>query len=161
MKPSYQFASTMLLLFLCTTANSETLKKAYLDSKGNVHLITEKGRHYQPSRKASATSIKLAPNNETVGWLVMNSWIPPGETIPGAEELVIYREGKTSSIKCTPFIREFWFWKNGDQVAINCGGLHFAGREILYDTRSLKEVASFDEADVPLGSRPEWSSNDD
>jgi hypothetical protein len=161
MNPFYQVASAVLFMFLCTSADSETLKKAYLDAKGNVHLITEKGKHQQLTHEGNATSLKLAANNETVGWLVKNSWRPPGERTPGSEELVIHRHGKSASIKCTPFIRDYWFWQSGSQVAINCGGLHFAGREILYDTSSLREVASFDEADVPLASRPNWSNNDD
>ena len=161
MKTIYQFTSALLFLSFCTIADAEALKKAYLDSRGNVHIITERGKHQRLTHEGNATSLKLAANNETVGWLVKNSWTLPGGKAAGSEELVVYQHGKAASIKCTPFIRDFWFWENGDQVAINCGGLHFAGREILYDTRSLREVASFDEADVPLSSRPNWSNNDD
>jgi hypothetical protein len=53
-----------------------------------------------------------------------------------------------------------WFLRDGNQVAIDCGGKHFAGREILYDTRTGKELASFDEADVPMNQRPQWSNVD-
>jgi len=161
MKPIYQFTAALLFLLFCTIADAGGLKKAYLDSKGNVNVITGEGKHQRLTHEGNVTSLKLAANNETVGWLVKNSWMPPGEKIAGSEELVIYQHEKAVSIKCTPFIRDFWFWQNGSQVAINCGGLHFAGREILYDTGSLREVSSFDEADVPLNSRPDWSNNDE
>ena len=59
------------------------------------------------------------------------------------------------------FIREFWFWKDGSRIAIDCGGSHFAGRELLYDSATLKQLDSFDQAVVPLGKRPEWSSSRD
>jgi hypothetical protein len=79
----------------------------------------------------------------------------------GSEELLIYRDGETASLKCTPFIRDYWFWQNGGQVAMDCGGRRFAGHEILYDTRTLKELARFDQAEVPPGKRPDWSNGDD
>lgn len=44
-----------------------------------------------------------------------------------------------------------------DSIGIDCGGLHFAGREILYDTATLKQVDSVDEATVPVKERPDWS----
>jgi hypothetical protein len=80
----------------------------------------------------------------------MNSWTAEGDDRPGSEELMIYRNEKISSIKCAPFIRDYWFWQNGRQGVIYCGGRHFAGNEILYDSRTLKELASFYQGDVPL-----------
>jgi hypothetical protein len=105
--------------------------------------------------------LKLAPDNETVAWLALNTWKAEGDGRPGSEELVIYRNGKLASIKCTPFIRDYWFWQNGSQIAIDCGGRHFAGRELLYDTRTLRELASFDQAEVQLEKRPDWSNSDE
>jgi hypothetical protein len=146
--------------FLTTNARGEILREAYLDSKRNVHIINGYGLDIKITSKGNSDSLKLAPNRKAVAWLVMNTWTAEGDDRPGSEELVIYRGGKYSSIKCTPFIRDYWFWMNGSQIAIDCGGRHFAGREILYDTRTMRELSSFDEAKVPLKKRPDWSEAD-
>lgn len=141
-------------------ANAEKLKRAYLDNKQNVHIVTARDHHAQLTHKGNSAELKLAPDNETLAWLVMNNWTAEGDIGPGSEELAIYRNGKIGSIKCSPFIRDFWFWKKGSQVVIDCGGRHFAGREILYDTTTLQEVSRFDQNDVPLEKRPDWSNGD-
>jgi hypothetical protein len=146
-------------IFMAST-RPETLKKAYLDSKRNVHVINVHCRYSQITNKGNAGALKLAPDGETVAWLVLNTWAVQGDDLAGSEELTIYREGKFSTLKCTPFIRDYWFWMNGSQIAIDCGARHFAGHETLYDTRTLHELASFDEAEVPLDKRPDWSDPD-
>jgi hypothetical protein len=161
MKIASQFLSVLMIVGLAKYAAAGTLQKTYLDHKNNVHFVTKAGRHQQITNNGNASMLKLAPDSETVAWLVMNKWTADGDDKPGSEELVIYRNGKTASIKCTPFIRDYWFWQNGDKVAIDCGGRRFAGREILYDARTLKEIESFDQAEVPLAKRPDWSNSDD
>lgn len=156
-----KFSYLLTFAFFFNYAQAEGLKSAYLDKRNNVHLVTQKGEHRQVTNKGNASLLKFAPDKETVAWLALNTWTAEGDGKPGSEELVIYRNGKTASIKCTPFIRDYWFWKNGSQIAIDCGGRHFAGRDILYDTKTLKELESFDQAEVPLERRPDWSNNDD
>lgn len=158
MKTKTHLLCLLLLSISVKYSRAETLRKAYLDSKNNIHLITMQGRHKQITHNGNITSFKIAPNNETIAWLVANTWTAEGDDKPGSEELVIYRDGKSASIKCSPFIRHYWFWQNGAQVAIDCGGRRFAGREILYDSKTLKEIASFDQGDVPLEKRPDWSA---
>lgn len=161
MKSFSRFTFFILLAAVAPRADAETLKKVYLDQKNNVHLITGDGKHHQVTNKGNAALLKLAPDNETVAWLVLNTWKAEGDNKPGSEELAIYRKGKHSSIKCSPFIRNYWFWSNGKQIAIDCGGRRFAGREILYDAITLKELASFDQANIPLEERPRWSIDQD
>lgn len=151
-----------LVLFIASTkVEAETLRQVYLDKKNNVHVVNASSHDLQITETGDATSLKLSPNNETVAWLVMNKWIAEGDTQPQSEELKIYQNKQTRSIKCSLFIRDFWFWFNGDQIVIDCGGRHFAGWEILYDTKSLKKIASFDQDEVPLENRPEWSRGDE
>jgi hypothetical protein len=142
------------------TTNTETLKKVYLDKNKNVHIVTSRDQDIEVTTKRNATSLKIAPDNETVAWLVMNNWIAEGDDEPGSEELVIYHSGKISSLECRPFNRDYWFWKNGSQIAIDCGGRHFAGTETLYDIKTERKISSFYEGDVPLEKRPEWSNGD-
>lgn len=159
MKAISRFLFIVLLSAATTRINAEPLRKVYLDQKNNVHLVTMNGKHQQLSNRGNAATLKLAPDNETVAWLVLNTWKAEGADKPGSEELIIYRKGKHSSIKCTPFIRDYWFWSGGKQIAIDCGGRRFAGREILYEVKTLKELASFDQADIPTEKRPDWSSD--
>jgi hypothetical protein len=161
MKKTSRSLCTLILALLTNYAGAEPLKKTYLDQKNNVHILTQKGEHKQLTHSGNVSMLKLAPDNETVAWLKLNTWKAEGDDTPGSEELVIYRNGKSSSIKCTPFIRDYWFWQNGSQIAIDCGGRRFSGREILYDARTLKELANFDQAEVPLEKRPDWSNSDD
>lgn len=51
--------------------------------------------------------------------------------------------------------------KRIEQIAYDCGGMHFAGNEVLFDTRTLKEIAHFHQGDVDLDKRPAWSSDKD
>jgi hypothetical protein len=161
MKMLVAFACTLALTLPVPEAMGETIRKAYLDQQKNVHVITTAGKDRTLTHKGNADSLKQAPDNRTIAWLVLNTWTAEGDDGPESEELMIYRDGKLASIKCDPFIRNYWFWQRGAQVAIDCGGRRFAGREILYDTRTLKEVASLDQAKVPLEKRPDWAVGDD
>lgn len=160
-----KFSSHCVFFVLLTTvivhAAAGSLGEVYLDQKNNVHLITSMGMHQQLTTKGNAALLKLSPDNETVAWLVLNTWKEEGDDIPGSEELAIYRKQRQTSIKCTPFIRDYWFPNGGKKIAIDCGGRRFAGREILYDIKTLKIIASFDQADVPLEKRPTCSRDQD
>jgi hypothetical protein len=69
-----------------------------LDKNKNVHIVTSRDHDIQVTTKRNATSLKIAPDNETVAWLVMNNWIAKGDDEPGSEEIVIYHSGKISSL---------------------------------------------------------------
>jgi len=161
MKNSSRSLYVLIFAFFSSYVEAEGLKRVYLDQKNNVHVLTQLGERRQITQNGKASMLKLSPDNQTVTWLVLNTWKAEGDDKPGAEELVIYRNKKSASIKCTPFIRDYWFWKNGRQIAIDCGGRHFAGREILYDTNTLKELANFNQAELRLEKRPDWSNSAD
>jgi hypothetical protein len=148
-------------LALCAQAQAAALKDAYVDDNGNVHVVTAAGKDLRVAQGARASSAKLAPDGGSAAWMVMAAPPAQGESEAGSSEIRLYRNGKSRAIKCEPFIRDFWFWKKGSRIAIDCGGSHFAGREILYDAKSLKRLESFDQADVPVEKRPDWSSSSD
>jgi hypothetical protein len=152
-------ASAALALALCAQARAAALKDAYVDDGGNVHVVTAAGKDLRVGARASGA--KVAPDGDSAAWMVMAAAPAQGESEAGSNEVRVYRDGKSRAIKCEPFIRDFWFWKKGSRIAIDCGGSHFAGREILYDTKSLKLLESFNQADVPVEKRPDWSSSSD
>ncbi len=155
-------AASAMMLTPCAPAHAaEALKSAYVDDGGNVHVVTAAGKDVRVAQGARASNAKLSPDGHSAAWMVMAAAPAQGETEPGSSEVRLYRDGKSRGIKCEPFIRDFWFWKKGSRIAIDCGGSHFAGREILYDAKSLKLLESFDQADVPVEKRPDWSSSSD
>lgn len=149
-----------LLLLISAQAISATIEKAYLDSQNNVHLLDRNGKDVKITKDRKASEVSLSPDHRTIAWLIKEKEKTDEGVEMGPSKLVIYRDGKARTIQCQPFIRGYWFWKNGTQFAIDCGGEHFAGREILYDTESLKILESFHQADIPLEKRPDWSNAD-
>lgn len=132
-------------------------KKIYLDKKRNVHLVTSVGRDMKLTKGGRATRVALSTDRHTASWLIENSWIAEGDDGPGSSVLKVYRDGKLRSIECAPFIREYWFWEGGRQVAIFCGGRHFAGTFSLYDVTTGQLIESFYQTDIPEEKRPAWS----
>lgn len=137
------------------------LKQIYLDDFKNIHVVTLEGRDIQLTTGGHGTMAKLAPGGETAAWIVSETWMGQDEEEAVGSELAVYRNGTIRSIKCEPRIREYWFWMKGNRIAIDCGGSHFAGREILYDVDTLKVLARFEQADVPMEKRPRWSASSD
>jgi hypothetical protein len=146
-------------LAVCSQSHAAALKSAYLDDTQNIHIVTGEGKDIKLTSGGHRNSVVLSPDGEVAAWLVVHRWTAPGDREPGSSELVIYRNGRARSIKCEPFIRQFWFTMKGRRVGIDCGGSHFAGREILYDSRTLKPVASFQQSEVPVNQRPSWSAS--
>jgi hypothetical protein len=150
-----------LLLLISAQASSAKIEKVYLDSQNNVHLLEDRnGKDVKITNDHKASEVSLSLDHRTIAWLIKETEKTDGGVEIGPSKLVIYRDGKARTIQCQPFIRGYWFWKKGSQFAIDCGGEHFAGREILYDTGSLKILESFRQAEIPLEKRPDWSNGD-
>lgn len=139
---------------LCVSAGE--LAGAYADQAGNVHVRTSAGKELQLSTDRSAEDVRLSPDGEVAAWLVLPRSATDGQRWP--RELRVYHRGRIRSIHCAGIIREYWFWKQGSHIATDCGGLHFAGIETLYEVGSLQKVDSIDQAQVPYEKRPAWSA---
>jgi hypothetical protein len=149
-----------LILLISAQANSAIIEKAYLDSQNNVHFLDRNGKDVKITNDRKASEVSLSPDHRTIAWLIKETEKTDEGVEMGPSKLVIYRDGKARKIQCQPFIRGYWFWKSGAQFAIDCGGEHFAGWEILYDTESLKILKSFHQAEIPFEKRPDWSNGD-
>jgi hypothetical protein len=153
MKNKIFLCALSLLLCFPVMTYAQTAR-AYLDSQNNVHLIAMDGKDVQLSKNRDAARPMVSSDNTTVAW-----FIAPKEQDDGSSQVTVYRDGHLNTIECEPFIRGFWFWKHGTRIAIDCGGIHFAGTETLYDTTTMKKISSFDQAVTPTQSRPEWSDS--
>lgn len=133
------------------------LKKVFIDKNNNVHALFANGRERKLTTDGRVSGVKFPPDRDTIIWLIPNNWNAEGDLTPGGSKLAVYRAGRLQHISCEPFIRDYWFWMNGKQIAIECGARHFAGMLNLYDTSSLRKIDSIFEPDVPEEKRPEWS----
>ena len=159
--------NVIAILLMVWTANcyasntgNNAFKAIYVDKTNNVHLVFHDGRDKKISSGGKAASATLAPDNSYAAWLVRNAWIAEGDAGPSASRLAIYRNGQLRFIKCEPFIRDYWFWRGGRQIAIDCGGRHFAGTLKLHDAQTLRTIDAIVQADVPEEQRPAWSRPD-
>jgi hypothetical protein len=144
-------------LIVCGGAKAGSIKNIYIDGHSDIHIVNMKGLDSRITRSGRNFNPQLSANGSVAAWLVSRNRIHNGVGEPTSSELSIFINGKIRTIRCEPFIRDYWFRKKGQQVAIDCGGLHFSGREILFDTRTLEVVESFDQAVLPSEKRPAWS----
>lgn len=155
------FSFSLLVLFLSASlmspASAGTWRRIFLDGKSNVLLVKVDGKEVRVSKNGRALNPRLAPDGETAAWLLAGKW-GEGEWADDANELVVYRHGRIRKIKCDPLIRDYWFWRNGAYVVLDCGGRHFAGRNVLYEVKPLRQIESVDQVAVPVGQRPEWAN---
>ncbi|MCB4359479.1 hypothetical protein [Quatrionicoccus australiensis] len=142
-------------------AEPPSFSKIYLDNNKNVHAITLRGKNIKLTQHGRGGNATLSPDGKTAAWLVNNTWTTPENILPNASELRIYYNGKVRSIRCEPFIRDYWFWQKGKSIAIDCGSLHFAGTEILYSVATIKEIDRFNQAEIIPEERPRWSISSD
>ena len=148
----------LIFFILPISVWAETFENIFLDNMRNVHVMTQAGKDIQLIDTNNAINPKLSPDGKTAAWLI-NFSQNAEENL--ANELVIYRKGKKRSVQCEPLIRDYWFWKKGSYIAIDCGGTHFAGKEILYNANTLKKISEFNQLEVPMEKRPAWSNLSD
>lgn len=136
--------------------------KAYSDKSGNIHIVFEDNEDVKVTKEEGFEDPKIAEDGHTVGWLDYFHLEMPDMNVDAwaSQNLTVYNNGKiirtiNSSDSCGNFIRDWGFWKNGKQVTINSGGLHFAGTNCLYDIKTGKKVA---EASDPITDKsPAWA----
>lgn len=150
----------LLVLFIFCGGNcarAETFKNIFLDQKSNARVSLAQGGERRLTTNGRAMRVALSDDKQTAAWLVRDIWEIDGERVVAAETLMAYRSGTYRRIRCSPVIRSYWFWNGGTQLAIDCGGLHFAGTLSLYDFATGKLVDSFFQPDIPEAERPAWS----
>ncbi|HEY8099113.1 MAG TPA: hypothetical protein VIF82_00010 [Burkholderiaceae bacterium] len=104
---NFAFKSLALATLICSHAHATNIKQVYLDDKQNVHVVTSTGKDVRITKTGNRTRTQLSSDGETAAWLVNHTWKTDDQSETGADELVIYRHGKTRSIKCEPFIRDY------------------------------------------------------
>ena len=152
------FLATSLPLTSSMLEDNRTFTSVFVDRHHDVHATNRQGKDFLLTRSKDAYDVKISPNGKTVTWRKMT-----GHRLfkANGSEISIFHDGIVKSLKCEPKIRDYWFWKGGKKIAIDCGGDHFAGREMLYDVKTLITEEIFDQAEIPPENRPNWSQSSD
>jgi hypothetical protein len=137
-------------LLLQASAMAADVKHVHVRGK-QVNVVGTTGKVMTVREKYPVRDARVAPNGMAAAWLLVDEEAD-------AATLVVYRKGKRRTVQCGQVIRDYWFAQQGEQIAYDCGGRHFAGNEVLFDTRTLKEIARFHQADIPFEKRPAWST---
>ncbi len=124
-----------------------------------VKLVTTAGKTITVREKYPVREVRVAPDGKTVAWLLDDLSPEEAAGAVGAATLVVYSKAVRRTLPCPQLIRGYWFARAGKHIAYDCGGRHFEGQEVLFDTRTLKEIERFHQADVAPGKRPAWSSS--
>lgn len=136
------------------------IKHAYIDVKNQVHIVLARNKNITFPNQSNPFSLTVSPDRRSVAWLVQSRYAYQAPEMTLANEVRIYRNGKLATIDCEMFVREYWFWKQGKYIAIDCGPPRFSGREELYEVATLKLISSFDQEKLEFEKRPDWSKED-
>lgn len=143
---------SVFLILTLSSAVAFAGERFRVDDEGAI-LATSDAGEVIVAESPTVVVARLSADAHSVAWLPRDAAQPDAET----NALFMRRDGVTRTIRCEPVIRDFWFVDGARRIAIDCGGRHFAGREILYDTVTLKVLESFDQAKVPSSARPAWA----
>ena len=114
-----------------------TLARVYADSSGVLHVVSPSGEDRRVAPGVRCDEARLGPDGRTYGALIVHTIDqdpPHHDMIDVRQRLVIWRDGKKlRSFVPGDFIRTWGFWKDGRQIVLSSGGLHFAGQYQLFD----------------------------
>lgn len=147
-------------LLLHGSATAADYKAAMVRGK-QVQVLTTAGKTITVRERYPVQDVHVAPDGMAVAWLLEDLTMADAPGEKGVSTLVVYSKGKRRTLTCGQLIRQFWFHQQGQQIAYDCGGRHFAGMEVLFDTRTLKELARLYQGDVAHDQRPAWSRSAD
>lgn len=142
-----------------SAAAAAELAKAHARGQ-NAEIFTTSGKHIIVREKYPVREVRIAPNGMAAAWLLQDIAMEASDE-KGSGTLVVERKGRRRTIACGQLIRDYWFWENGQKIAYDCGGRHFAGNEVLFDIGTLKELEHVHQAEVPPQERPAWSASGD
>jgi hypothetical protein len=151
----YRYEKWFLYLMLglvCARAHSEDveIQRAYLDKHKNAHVLLKKKKSIQITRQGHCREPEISEDRRTVASIC--------DVSDDHNSLTLFRNGKIKVLKGDPFVREFKFVEGGQKIAVDIGGLHFAGVEYLYDVSTMKKLDEFSQSKVPVEKRPSWAN---
>jgi hypothetical protein len=128
-------------------------KQAELDAQGNVYVSTDEGKLIKMADSGHCLEVRVADDKQTVGCMVRLM----AEEPPQSLQLEIYlKGGQRKTIGPGAPIRDWHFWKGGQQVTVYSGPRDGSGTYALYDTTSARLIERLAE---PSDGRllPQWA----
>jgi hypothetical protein len=128
-------------------------KQAELDAQGNVYVSPDKGNLIKMADSGHCLEVEVADDKQTIGCMV---WLKSEEP-PQSLQLEIYlKDGQRKTIGPGAPIRDWHFWKGGQQVTVYSGPRDGPGTYGLYDTANARLVEKLAE---PSDERllPQWA----
>lgn len=147
----HAFAAVLAYWMLCTNvcAHDMEIIKAYLDQKKNLYALTGSGKVIRITHHGKCLAPEVSDDQKTVA--------AECDDVKDGSSVWLFHAGRVRRIKGEPFIRGFKFIQGGAKIAVDKGGLHFAGREYLYEVPSLRLLDAFNQATTPFDELPEWA----
>ena len=135
----------------------EYAKQAELDSQGNVYVSSDEGKLIKMADANHCSSVEVANDKQTVGCTVMRGLAPEEFSQPLKLEIYL-KGGLRKTIELEAPIRNWHFWKDGQQVSVCSGPSNGPGTYALYDVGSARVVEKLQEPpDENL--LPQWAKN--
>ena len=134
---------------------SEFTKQAEFEAQGNIYVSSNQGFLIKMADSGHCLEAWVADDKQTVGCMVWQK----SEEPPQSVELEIYlKGGQRKTIGPGTPIRDWHFWKGGQQIALYSGPRNGVGTYALYDTSSAGLIEKLAE---PSDERllPQWAKS--
>ncbi len=133
----------------------EYAKQAELDSQSNVYVSSDEGKLIKMASAGHCSWVEVAADRLTVGCLVMRG--PEAEVFTRSLQLEIFlKGGHKRTIEPGAPIRDWHFWKDGQQVSVYSGPPKGPGTYALYDAATGRLMEKL--AEPPDESLlPQWA----
>jgi len=128
-------------------------RQAELDAQGNVYVSSDEGKLIKMADNGYCLEVRTADDAQTIGCMVRLK----SEELPQSLQLDIYlKGGNRNTVEPGAPIREWHFWKGGQQVMVYSGSRDGSGTYALYDTVSARLIEKLAEpSDEKL--LPQWA----
>ena len=147
-------------LLSCPTSaaqNIEDSKEAGIDPQGNVYVSSDVGKRISVTETNRCEMVSIALDRQTVGCLVMRGSGPEEFSHPLKLEIYL-KSGRRITIEPGTPIRDWHFWREGQQVFVSFGPSNGPGTDVLYDAASGQVVERLEEpSDESL--LPQWAKS--
>ena len=144
------------LLIILPTASSvakkfEYTKQAEIDAQGNIYVSSDRGKLIKMADREHCGEVAVAEDNQTVGCFVL-----PKSEEPWLQLELYIKGGRRNVIQPGAPIREWHFWKRGQQVTIYSGPREGSGSYELFDAKTGRLLQKLAE---PSNERllPQWA----
>lgn len=135
----------------------EYTKQAEFDEQGNIYVSSDEGKLIKMGDTKHCSRAEVANDKQTVGCMVTRGLRPEEFSQPLQLEIYL-KGGRKKIIEPGATIRDWHFWKNGQEAAVFWGPRNGPGTYTLYDAANGRVVEKLVEPPNE-SSLPQWAKN--